>query len=145
MAAGGLEGRVGSGSRDEGEKGSRGKGGERGGCVEGDNRDEKNRDRVTEDGSLIEGGGAGTSGLPGWAAGREVYLVGVGTDPQGGQGLTQYQPSGGGVEGGENDSQPLLHQLHFLPRRPPWFWVGLQHRYHFPQGQTASAVKSHDV
>ena len=93
---------------------------------------------------MAEGGGAGAGGLPGGAAGGGYHIVGGGTDPQGGRGLLRYMTSVGGVEVSGGDSKSLLHSLHQLSRRPPWFPGGLWHRYCSLRGQTASSGNSHE-
>ena len=49
----------------------------------------------------------------------------------------------GGMEGSDVDSKLLLHSLHQLPQRPPWFMGGLWNMYCFPRGQTALEFNGH--
>ena len=65
----------------------------------------------------------------------------VGLIPKGERGGIWNQPSVVGLEGGDIDYQLPLRLLRLLPRHPPWFTGGSQHRYHLPRGQTASAFK----
>ena len=63
-----------------------------------------------------------------------------GPDYQGEEVLLGHWTREGDVEGSGGDFKLTAHGLHHLPRLPPWFSGGLRHRYHYHQGQSASAA-----
>ena len=65
-------------------------------------------------------------------------MSGGSPDSQGEEGLPGHRPCGGDMEGSGGNSKLPSHSLHHLPRLPPWFQGGLQHRYLHPQGQAVT-------
>ena len=61
---------------------------------------------------LEEGGGDDADGLPRGQAVGGIHLAGGGTNPQGGRRLLGHWTGGGGVEGGDSNSQFLSYHLH---------------------------------
>ena len=60
---------------------------------------------------MSEGGEVGTVILPGGAVGGTVHVAGSGSDTQRGRVTPRHRNSGGGVEGGDGDSQLPPFQL----------------------------------
>ena len=111
LARGGAEG--GGGKSSGG--GSRGKQSTRGGRYIGGgvDGDQEGADKIGE------GGGPGEGGFMRGSDDRRSHVAGGGTDPQGENGISQYRPSEGGVEGSGGDYKSPAHSLHHLPRLPP--------------------------
>ena len=75
---------------------------------------------------------------------RRSHVAGGGTDPQGENGISQYRPSEGGVEGSGGDYKSPAHSLHHLPRLPPCLPGRSLIRHLHPRGQTAPAFSGHE-
>ena len=78
---------------------------------------------------LDEGSGTCPGGVPGVEDSGGSHVADGGNDYKGEEGLPEYWPCGGDVEGSGGDFKSPAHSVHHLPRLPPWVTGRSQDRY----------------